>query len=108
MAALMQADLRSRRLIVDLVFPHWAERGMRLVSQRNPRWYRQFCDTYSPSNRTRLRQREKRDTYIKRAHTLRALGEIANGRCNTLYAERLLPWVEDELKLLPQNEWMIE
>jgi hypothetical protein len=123
-AALMKADLQSRRLRVALGWPDVRTRTYncpRVIDEENPRWYREFCAHHSPSKRTpRPRQRSKPDTIIKRhdrtrtSHTLRALDELAAGqayvRCerHTVYAQRLLPFIERELKRLPLQNWMFE
>lgn len=48
----------------------------------------------------------KPDTLIRRRHTLRALREIESGRAATIYAQRLLPYIEDYYRrvLLPIEE----
>lgn len=107
MARLMQSDLEGRRLRVTLGWLDMGYTGVRVVDEQNPVWYQEFCLYHSNSKRRRMRQRKKPDTYIKRAHTLRALGEIASGVAVTLYAQRLLPFIEQELERLPTNGWMI-
>jgi hypothetical protein len=107
----MLGDLKQRRLRVALVFPamDFGYVGLRKAEEQNPVWYQDFCAQYSPSKRTpRPRQRKKPDTFIKRADTLRALGEIAAGRADSVYAQRLMPFVEMVHKQLPKNGWMIE
>lgn len=93
----MRHELASRRLEVVLApspVEHWpTDRQRRVVRERNPAWYREFCRQY-PANRTRPRQRRKHDTMIKRQHTLRALAEIENGRIDSEYAKRVYPFVE--------------
>ena len=99
-ASLMIDELETQRLRVVLVPSEYhavALRGgkVRRVEEQNPAWYRMFCATYE-ANRTRLRNRAKPDTLIKRQGVLRALREIKDTGCaGTLYARRLLPWVED-------------
>ena len=93
----MRHELASTRLEVVLVpspVEHWpTDRQRRVVCERNPAWYREFCRQY-PSRRTRPRRRAKPDTAIKRAHTLRALAEIQDGRVESEYAQRVYPFVE--------------
>jgi len=93
----MRHELASTRLEVVLVpspVEHWpTDRQRRVVCERNPAWYREFCRQY-PSRRTRPRRRAKPDTAIKRAHTLRALAEIQDGRVESEYAKRVYPFVE--------------
>lgn len=95
----MRHELASHRLEVVLVpspVEHWpTDRQRRVVCERNPAWYREFCRQY-PSRRTRPRRRAKPDTMIKRAHTLRALAEIENGRVESEYAQRVYPFVEKQ------------
>ncbi|MBE2200503.1 MAG: hypothetical protein IAE79_17945 [Anaerolinea sp.] len=98
-AAIMQEELLSSQLNVTLV-PSPPEfqpthRHRRVVEERNPDWYRQLCREWH-SNRQRPRRKRHGDTKIKRQHTLRALAELANGRCQTEYAQRLRPYVERE------------
>jgi hypothetical protein len=92
----MRHELASTRLEVVLVpspVEHWpTDRQRRVVCERNPAWYRELCRQY-PSRRTRPRRRAKPDTAIKRAHTLRALAEIQDGRVE---AETPLPKPEIE------------
>lgn len=92
----MRHELASTRLEVVLVpspVEHWpTDRQRRVVCERNPAWYRELCRQY-PSRRTRPRRRAKPDTAIKRAHTLRALAEIQDGRVESEYAQRVYPFV---------------
>lgn len=102
----MREELASRRLEIVLVpspVEHWpTDRQRRVVCERNPGWYREFCRQY-PSNRTRPRQRRKHDTLIKRQHTLRALAEIENGRIETEYAKRVYPFVIQQAERYAQQ-----
>lgn len=96
-AELMREELRCSRLSVSLA-PCWGWMGddgrlRRVVEEQNPAWYREFCGQYQ-SNRRRPRTKRHGDTLIKRRHTLRALAEIAAGRCRTIYARRLWPFVQ--------------
>lgn len=91
----MHDELALFRLEVILTpAPEPRHRGhmVRTVAMTNPGWYRQFCADH-PTQRTRPRRGHKPDTAIKRAHTLRALQEIANGQCATEYAHRLMPYL---------------
>ena len=98
-AQVMAWELESSRLRVGLapsqIGREWRRR-IRVVEETNPEWYQRFCAEHSDSLRTRPRKRQKADTYIKRAHTLRALYELASGQAQTIYAERLLPYVVKE------------
>jgi hypothetical protein len=92
----MRHELASRRLEVVLVpspVEFWpTQQQRRVVCERNPAWYRELCRQY-PSSRSRPRRRAKPDTAIKRAHTLRALAEIQDGRVESEYAQRVYPFV---------------
>ena len=92
-------ELASTRLEVVLVpspVEHWpTDRQRRVVCERNPAWYRELCRQY-PSRRSRPRRRAKPDTAIKRAHTLRALAEIQDGRIDSEYAQRVYPFVTQQ------------
>ncbi len=108
-AELMRADLDSRRLRVSLRWVNGGEYALRQVDERNPKWYREFCDYYSPSRRRGWNWvNARRRTYIKRKDTLRGLAEIASGRCKSIYANRLLPFIEGVIRDLPSTEYMIE
>lgn len=96
----MADELETQRLRVVLVSDWYHPDGvrrLRAVDEQNPGWYRAFCAAH-PANRQRARRRQLPDTAIKRRHTLRALRELASGRCQSEYARRLLPWVQDELE----------
>ena len=56
MAELAAEDLEGRRLIVKLAWPtmYFGYRGIRVVDERNPAWYRKFCaDHLSPRHHRR-------------------------------------------------------
>lgn len=110
MAELMRADLSSRRLTVVLVYDVWTDNtAARTVMEQNPKWYREFCAHYSPSRRRGWNwANARRRTFIKRQGTLRALAEIAAGLCKTVYANRLLPYIEEQIRVLPKTEYVIE
>lgn len=96
-AALMLDELDYQRLTVGLA-PCWGWMGddgrqRRVIEERNPAWYMEFCRQY-PSGRTRPRRKRHGDTLIKRRHTLRALAEISSGHVRTEYARRLWPVVQ--------------
>ena len=98
-AQVMLWELEGSRLRVTLApsqVGHCWRRRIRVVEETNPEWYQRFCSEHSDSLRTRPRKRKKPDTYIKRAHTLRALNEIASGQARTEYAQRLMPYVAKE------------
>ncbi len=88
----MIGDMERQRLKVTL---RWTYEGaiIRQVDEHNPNWYQRFCAEHSPSRRTHLRKRKKPDTIIKRQRTLQALHEIRAGKWDTLYAERLMPYI---------------
>jgi hypothetical protein len=67
---------------------------VRIAVSVNAYWYREFCKRY-------LRRYGRKDrTMIRRCHVVRALKEIASGKCNTTYAKRLVglagAWAVDE------------
>lgn len=93
----MLGDLMYQRLRVTLA-PSQSDdvqrgRMIRVVEQQNPRWYRELCREYT-ARRSKPRRRRKHDMLLKRQHVMRALEEIADGRCQTEYAQRVLPFVE--------------
>jgi hypothetical protein len=94
-AEIMRHELAINRLRVVLQPALHGPGMVRIVDDYNPEWYREFCALYAPSVRSKPRQKNKPDTYIKRASTLRAQRELAKGKCVSLYAQRLLPVVAD-------------
>jgi hypothetical protein len=94
----MLMELESSRLEVVLIpskFPDCAMRGgmIRAVQESNTRWYRDFCSQYT-CRRKKLRRKRKHDTMIKREWTIKGLGELIRGRCETSYAHRLADFIE--------------
>lgn len=61
-----------------------------MAIEQNAQWYRDFCAAY----KNRRKRYAKPRTIIKRCDTKRALERIACGNVNGVYAERLLPVVE--------------
>lgn len=57
----------------------------------NAEWYRHFCASYKRSRNKYPRPR----TIIKRCHTISALKRIISGNINGVYAERLMPYIEE-------------
>ena len=57
----------------------------------NAEWYRRFCRRYM----TCYRRRPKPRTFIKRCHTIKALGRMLNGDMSTVYAKRLISFREE-------------
>ena len=96
-ALLMREELLCSRLDVTLVPSglEWqpTQRRRRVVEERNPAWYRRLCNEWQSNGRCRPRRKKHGDTLIKRAHVLRALAEMGDGRCDTEYAQRLRPYV---------------
>lgn len=92
------SELEATRLQVILVPDRRADsygnsyRMIRAVQERNADWYRRFCRSYS-ANRRRIKRTSRHDTLIKRACTVRALGELAQGECRTVYAGRLKEFI---------------
>lgn len=86
----MLDELESSSLVVELApapSPRHEGHCVRVVSDRNAKWYRDFCAAYSS---TRRRKNPRSDTAIRRADTIRALRAMIAGRdSGTLYAERL-------------------
>ncbi len=91
-AILMRDELEWARLSVSLA-PGRGGGKIRVVDGHNASWYKTFCRDF-PAGRSKPRHRKKPDTLIKRRHTIRALGEIERGIAVTLYAHRLLPYIE--------------
>ena len=94
-ASIMHRELEQQQLRVALASCQRGRRYrmIRVVEERNPVWYRQFCAEYPSS---RQRDRKKPDTAIKRQNTLRALVELGRGEMQSVYAVRLMPYVCEE------------
>lgn len=89
------AELEGNILEVILVpsqDPECAMRGgmIRCVASQNARWYREFCEQFESNRR---RPRNKPDTMIRRQWTRRALKELIEGKCQTIYAQRLKQFI---------------
>lgn len=98
-AELMLRDLQQQRLTVTLLpapDQRFRNHKVRAVEERNPGWYRSLCAEYQSSGRKKPRKRAPRfgDTVIKRRQVEKALRQITGGHGSTLYAERLLPYVD--------------
>ena len=109
-ARYMRWELETSWLEVVLIpsrDPEMAARGgmIRVAVSQNACWYQSFCRDHL-SGRKKPRRRMKPDTLIRRRHTLRALREIESGRAATIYAQRLLPYIENYYRrvLLPIEE----
>lgn len=90
---IMLAELESSRLEVMLVPLNPNKRGYndggcrRCACSRNVAWYRSFCLRHPSS---RIRNRAKPDTRIKRRNVLRLLSRLAQGKGSvSKYAEEL-------------------
>lgn len=88
--------------------PDWQARGwmVRQAEEENAEWYRNFCRQYT-SGRKRPRRRRKaklHDTLIKRAQTVKALERILEGRTQSPYVERLMPFLKERVELIADRE----
>jgi hypothetical protein len=98
----MLADLDYYHLEVVLIPSHdpdCAMRGgkIRVAHEHNAEWYQDFCSEYT-ARRKRPRRKRLHDTLIKRSNTRRGLLEIINGRCDSIYAQRLRDFIEHRIK----------
>lgn len=87
-------ELESTWLEVVLIpapDPRHTGHCIRVAHQHNPLWYKAFCLKY---NRSRNRYR-KPDTLINRAHTIRALRNMINGKTSGIYVERLKEFIDE-------------
>lgn len=111
-AAYMAADLKTRRLRVSLRWVDGGYMALRVVDEVNPKWYRDLCNSYPSAReyaRRRIANRRKFDTIIRRRETLAALHRIATaGDSETVYARRLIPYVERVIRDLPKSGYIIE
>lgn len=64
-------------------------RYKRVVMRRNADWYREFCGDFISYRHGRARRPR---TLIKRYLTEAALRGLIEGRCDTVYQQRLLPY----------------
>ena len=99
-ALAMRDELLERKLEVILI-PAPEQRHtchyIRVAVNRPPTWFSEFARRYLRSS---VRVPRLRPNFIKRRETLRALELIADGRADTLYAQR---WLR-ELRRLIANE----
>lgn len=93
-ARYMHDELDSRCLLVAVAKVNEDGKGIRVCLDQNPDWYREFCASYM--NRRRNRKWRRPRTFIKRIATLNALKRIAAGDLSGVYAERLLPFVQQQ------------
>jgi hypothetical protein len=95
MAGELLAELGHSRLEVELrPAPRstHAQHCIRVVTNRNPPWYRRLCEA-TPNARKRPRCRRASDTGIKRHQVERALERLGGGICQYPYDWLLLPIV---------------
>jgi hypothetical protein len=84
----MLDELRTNCLVVIKV-P--IENGYkRIVCSQNAKWYREFCGDHISHQHGRF---SRPRTFIKRIDTEKALLRIANGKTDTIYAQRLIPYI---------------
>lgn len=67
---------------------------IRVVERQNAPWYQDFCASYE-SRRKDLHKWRKFKTKIKRQWVVKALCAMAEGKVNTIYADRLLDFMRD-------------
>lgn len=92
----MLRELESSRLEVILTpapEPKHSLHFVRTVQSSNPGWYREFCSLYH-CRRRKPRHRAKYDTLIRRRATLAALRRMLKGDRTSVYAQRLLRFIE--------------
>lgn len=90
---LMLEDLVSHSLSVGLVPNREGDGYVRVVVDRNCRWYRELCSSFV-SGRKKKRKRSKHDTMIKRRIVIRTLERMIGGDFSGKYAtdiEELIP-----------------
>ncbi len=104
LAAALARELAANRLTVRLK-PHPVHRGqfVRVVIQRSPEWYSEFCRRHASCRKGR---RRKFQTLIKRRETLEMLARIARFHCRgahttSVYYQRLLAimtWEQERMR----------
>ena len=67
---------------------------IRVCVSVNAEWYSSFCKQFMRSRRRYPKSR----TFIKRCNTIAALKRIIRGVTTGVYAERLLPFVEEMME----------
>ena len=74
---------------------------VRVCVSVNCEWYSAFCRAHEGYRRQR-RWRKAR-TIIKRSHTIAALKRIMAGEVDSVYAERLEPFIREHMEIMPGN-----
>ncbi len=69
---------------------------IRVCMSVNCEWYSRFCRAHEGFRRTR--RWKKARTIIKRCHTIRALKRIIAGEMDSVYAERLEPFIREQIE----------
>ncbi|MDR1279505.1 MAG: hypothetical protein LBK99_01615 [Opitutaceae bacterium] len=94
----MQAEFESSALVVEL-FPAPCQRHMmhmvRVPVMRNAPWYRGLCERHVSS---RIRNRRKTDTRIRRAHISRVMEKLVRGKDGGVYASYILSVAKGRLR----------
>lgn len=92
------ADLEGNYLEVVLIPSRRIDRAdydmIRAVQYQNCEWYRSFCGEHESNRKDKFRW-SKFKTKIKRAHTIRALNELIEGKCETSYAKMVQSFIQN-------------
>lgn len=100
----MLYEMTEQRLEVCLVPDHNGNeyKMIRVACNRNPDWYREFCQRY-PCTRRKKRTKRKDYTRINRKRTLKILEHMIRKRTSkSIYAEDLLQIAKDRYELYEQ------
>jgi hypothetical protein len=92
----MYYDLLRNKLEVILIPAQEGNGMLRVAESRPPSWYSKFCSLY-PLKYNYKKNRKLNRTIIKRRCTLRGLYRLMNKDKKSIYAERLLNFIEREL-----------
>lgn len=69
---------------------------IRICNSVNCEWYSRFCRAHEGFRRNRRWKKPR--TFIKRCHTITALKRIIAGRMDSVYAERLEPFINEQIE----------
>lgn len=103
--AQLRDELESSALCVILVpapEPMHSGHMVRMAVECNPAWYRDLCERFPSS---RIRNRAKSDTRIKRRNVLRILDRLAGGKPSTSYILPYLIRAAQEVAKQPQPDF---
>ena len=107
-AGIMARQLQENKLsvvLVDAPVKKHMDHKVRMVENRNPDWYRKLCARHTKNRSVpRIRKFKFHDTKIVRGDVIKALERIKNGDDRGVYAERLLPFIQEWINQFERTE----